>query len=538
MPTLHLLHGLKPGVSRNETAGRGLAFTRLRHYARFPVPYISTKRIAMPLRIYNTLTSAKEEFVPLQPGKVSMYVCGVTVYDNCHIGHARANVAFDVVYRYLCHSGYAVTYVRNYTDIDDKIINRAKQEGVEFNVISERYIQAFDDDMARLNLAMPTHQPKATEYVDEIIALVGKLVAQGTAYPIDGDVYFSVGKFPSYLKLSGRNLEEMQAGARVDVDERKRHPMDFALWKGAKPGEPYWPSPWGNGRPGWHIECSAMSMKLLGETFDIHGGGKDLVFPHHENEIAQSEAASGKQFVRYWMHNGFVNINAEKMSKSLGNFFTIRDILERYDSEVLRFFLLSAHYRSPIDFSDQNLADADAGLSRIYSALAAMDDALADSAASREASPALLSEAALELQEKLATLHDRFCEAMDDDFNTALAIANIFDLVRVLNRVLADKAALNAAVLSLFSQAKTGIARIAGVLGVMDSVPSDYQARLKSRKSSDLNIDVAEIERIVAERTAARKVKDFRRSDELRDQLLAKGVELLDGPSGTAWKIK
>jgi len=492
----------------------------------------------MPLRIYNTLSSAKEEFIPLQPGKVSMYVCGVTVYDNCHIGHARANVAFDVVYRYLCHSGYEVTYVRNYTDIDDKIINRARQEGVEFNVVSERYIQAFDEDMARLRLAIPTHQPKATEYVDEIIALADRLVSQGSAYAVDGDVYFSVEKFAPYLKLSGRNLEEMQAGARVDVDERKRHPMDFALWKGAKPGEPFWTSPWGNGRPGWHIECSAMSMKLLGDTFDIHGGGKDLVFPHHENEIAQSEAASGKPFVHYWMHNGFVNINSEKMSKSLGNFFTIREILENYDSEVLRFFLLSAHYRSPIDFSDQNLADAEAGLARIYSALAAMDEVAGDHAAAAAYSPEGLSEAALELQEKLAKLHDRFCEAMDDDFNTALAIANIFDLVRTLNRVLADKLAANAALLTLFSRVRVEIARIAGVLGVIDSVPADYLARLKARKSSDQNIDVAEIERMVAERTAARKLKDFRRSDELREQLLAKGVELLDGPSGTEWKIK
>jgi cysteinyl-tRNA synthetase len=385
---------------------------------------------------------------------------------------------------------------------------------------------------------MPTHQPKATEYVDEIIALVGKLVSQGAAYPVDGDVYFSVEKFSHYLKLSGRNLEEMQAGARVDVDDRKRHPMDFALWKGAKPGEPFWSSPWGNGRPGWHIECSAMSMKLLGETFDIHGGGKDLVFPHHENEIAQSEAASGKPFVRYWMHNGFVNINAEKMSKSLGNFFTIREILERYDSEVLRFFLLSAHYRSPIDFSDQNLADAEAGLGRIYSALAAMDEAVAGNAVTIAAHSAALGDAALELQEKLAKLHDGFCEAMNDDFNTALAIANVFELVRSLNRVLADKTAMNKAVLTLFDQVKSGIGRIAEVLGVFDSVPAAYLARLKSRKSSDLNINVTEVERMVAERTAARRAKDFRRSDELRDQLLAQGVELLDGPSGTEWKIK
>ena len=492
----------------------------------------------MPLKIYNTLTSAKEDFIPLQPGKVSMYVCGVTVYDNCHIGHARANVAFDVVFRYLRHAGYDVTYVRNYTDIDDKIINRANRDGVPFNVISERYIKAFDEDMARLNLALPTHQPKATEYVDEIIALVEKLVALGAAYPADGDVYFAVEKYDSYLKLSKRNLEEMLAGARVDVDERKRHPMDFALWKAAKPGEPYWSSPWGNGRPGWHIECSAMSMKLLGDTFDIHGGGKDLVFPHHENEIAQSEAASGKPFVRYWMHNGFVNINSEKMSKSLGNFFTIREILERYDSEVLRFFLLSAHYRSPIDFSDQNLADAESGLDRIYSALAGMEDILAKSAADATGGSQAGNEAVEELTEKLSRLHARFCEAMDDDFNTALAIAHIFDLVRALNRVLADKNAESIPLTALFRQVKYEISTIAEVLGVLNTVPADYLARMKGRKSSELKIEVEEIEKLVAERATARKAKDFKRSDEIRNHLLELGIELLDGPSGTEWKVR
>jgi len=489
----------------------------------------------MPLRIYNSLSSSKEEFKPIIPGKVGMYVCGVTVYDNCHIGHARANVAFDVVYRYLQHAGYEVTYVRNYTDIDDKIINRANRDGVPFNVISERFIKAFDEDMARLNLAIPTHQPKATEYVDEIIALVEKLVASGAAYPAEGDVYFAVENYADYLKLSKRNLEDMQAGARVDVDERKRHPMDFALWKAAKPGEPYWVSPWGNGRPGWHIECSAMSMNLLGETFDIHGGGKDLVFPHHENEIAQSEAASGKPFVRYWMHNGFVNINAEKMSKSLGNFFTIREILESYDSEVLRFFLLSAHYRSPIDFSDQNLSDAEAGLERIYSSLAAMDEFLSKPVASAATSA---TDAVAELSAKLASLHDRFCEAMDDDFNTALAIAHIFELVRPLNRTLAEKTAPDPELFTLFSQVKTEIARIAGVLGVLDSPPADFLARIKSRKSTGLSIAVEEIEALVEERAAARKARDFKRSDEIRDQLLAAGIELLDNAAGTEWKVK
>jgi cysteinyl-tRNA synthetase len=488
----------------------------------------------MPLRIYNTLSGTKEEFVPLHPGRVSMYVCGVTVYDNCHIGHARANVAFDVVYRYLRHSGYDVTYVRNYTDIDDKIINRANKEGVPYNVISERYIQAFDEDMARLGLTLPTHQPKATEYVEEIISLVQSLVDKGAAYAVDGDVYFSVEKFPGYLKLSKRNLDDMQAGARIDVDERKHHPMDFALWKAAKPGEPFWVSPWGDGRPGWHIECSAMSMKLLGETFDIHGGGKDLVFPHHENEIAQSEAASGHPFVRYWMHNGFVNINAEKMSKSLGNFFTIREVLDRYDSEVLRFFLLSAHYRSPIDFSDQNLADAEAGLDRIYSALSSLDEILATPAAGNGP----LGESAHELQEKVSCLPQRFREAMDDDFNTALAIAHLFELIRALNKLLAETMASGAYPRELLLQVKNEIATIAGVLGVITSVPSEYQARLKARKSSQLPISVEEIEALVSERSAARKARDFKRSDEIRDGLLAKGIELLDGPGGTEWKVK
>jgi cysteinyl-tRNA synthetase len=471
-----------------------------------------------------------------------MYVCGVTVYDYCHIGHARANVAFDVVFRYLRHAGYGVTYVRNYTDIDDKIINRAVRDGVPFNVISERFITAFDEDMARLNLALPTHQPKATEYVGEIISLVEKLVAIGAAYPADGDVYFAIEKFGDYLKLSKRNLEEMQAGARVEVDERKRHPMDFALWKAAKPGEPYWSSPWGNGRPGWHIECSAMSMKLLGDTFDIHGGGKDLVFPHHENEIAQSEAASGKPFVRYWMHNGFVNINSEKMSKSLGNFFTIRDILERYDSEVLRFFLLSAHYRSPIDFSDQNLADAEAGLDRIYSALAGMEEVLEKSGAepSEESSTSSMvdSEALRELSEKLSSLHSRFCEAMDDDFNTALAIAQVFDLVRSVNRALADKQTESTELAPLFKRVKHEISTIAEVLGILNTAPADYLARMKGRKSETLGISMEEVEKLVAERTAARKAKDFKRGDEIRNQLLELGIELLDGPSGPEWKVK
>ncbi len=481
----------------------------------------------MPLRVYNTLSGSKEEFVPINPGKVGMYVCGVTVYDDCHIGHARANIVFDMIYRYLRAKGLEVTYVRNYTDIDDKIISRANRDGVSYQVISERYIAEFDRDMARLMLLLPTFQPKATEHIQEIIALVERLIAKGFAYQSDADVFFCVEKFDDYLRLSKRNLEDMQAGARIEVDERKRHPMDFALWKGAKPGEPYWESPWGQGRPGWHIECSAMSMKFLGETFDIHGGGKDLIFPHHENEIAQAEAATGKPFVKYWLHNGFVNINAEKMSKSLGNFFTIKQVLERYDAEVLRFFLLSSHYRSPIDFSDQNLKDAELGLERIYKALAGVDERLAAGAGDQ---PPSAEEA--ELAEKGKGIAARFAEAMDDDFNTALALGHLFDLVRSINKALPFASA------DLLALVKREVEAIAGVLGVCDSVPASFLQRIKERKTSEMEISAEEIEQLIAERAEARKAKNFKRSDEIRDDLLARNIVLLDGPQGTSWKVK
>ncbi len=489
----------------------------------------------MTLRIYNTMIGGKEDFVPLEPGKVKMYVCGVTVYDHCHIGHARANVVFDMIFRYLKFSGYAVTYVRNYTDIDDKIINRANEQGIPWNEIAERFIVEFDRDMAALGLQIPTHQPKATEHIGEIIALVERLVASGHAYGVDGDVYFRVSTFPSYLKLSKRNLEDMQAGARVEVDERKENPMDFALWKGAKPGEPSWESPWGHGRPGWHIECSAMSMKLLGETFDIHGGGKDLVFPHHENEIAQSEAASGKPFVRYWLHNGFVNINSEKMSKSLGNFFTIKEVLSRYDSEVLRFFLMSAHYRSPIDFSDQNLTEAEAGLARIYTALSGVNAALS-SKPNVDGAPA--GEAEAELVEKVAGFPARFREAMDDDFNTALALGNVFELVRAVNRFIAESDLFSETQQALLRKVNGCIVELGRVIGLFYSDPDAYLSRIKGQKMADLLISGEEIEQMISERAAARKMKDFKRSDEIRNYLLAKGIDLLDGPQGTTWKVK
>jgi cysteinyl-tRNA synthetase len=488
----------------------------------------------MALRIYNTLTGGKEDFIPLEPGKVKMYVCGVTVYDNCHIGHARAYTAFDMIFRYLKYSGFDVTYIRNYTDIDDKIINRANEQGVLWSAVAERFIGEFNKDMTALGIQKPTFEPKATEHIPEIIAIVQRLVDKGNAYEANGDVYFRVERFPDYLKLSKRNLEDMQAGARVDVDDRKENPMDFALWKSSKPGEPAWDSPWGPGRPGWHIECSAMSMKFLGETFDIHGGGKDLVFPHHENEIAQSEAANGKQFVRYWMHNGFVNINSEKMSKSLGNFFTIKEVLDKYDPEVLRFFLLSAHYRSPIDFCDHNLDDAEAGLERVYKGLATISAVLETISVASVS----VGEAESDLAEKLAVFPERFREAMDDDFNTALALAHVFELVRAANRLITEVPALNEVQKRLLISVREKISEVGQVLGLFYSTPAEYLERIKGRKVAGMSIAPEEIEQLLAERAAARKSKDFRRSDEIRDSLLAQGIELLDGPQGTIWKVK
>ena len=492
----------------------------------------------MALRVYNTLTGEKETFVPLVPGKAGMYVCGVTVYDYCHIGHARANVVFDVIFRYLKYAGYDVTYVRNYTDIDDKIINRANQEGVDYRTITERYIRAFDEDMQRLGLEKPTVEPKATDHIDGIIAIIETLITKGHAYQSEGDVYYAVETFPDYLKLSGRNLEEMLAGARVEIGEKKRNPMDFALWKGSKPGEPFWESPWGQGRPGWHIECSAMSMKFLGTTFDFHGGGKDLVFPHHENEIAQSEGANGCQFVRYWLHNGFVNINSEKMSKSLGNFFTIRTVLEKYDPETLRFFILSAHYRSPIDFSDQNLDDAQSGLERIYTCLAALDDVLNSFPSSGDLPAAeSLSEAGRELLEKISQVIPRFVEAMDDDFNTALALGVLFETVRASNRFLAETKEFGPLVVALLARARQLFTETGAVLGLFGNTPAQWLEGIKNAKAGQIDITAEEIERLIVERAEARKAKDFKRGDEIRDLLLARGIQLLDSAQGTTWNV-
>lgn len=493
----------------------------------------------MALRVYNTLTSEKELFVPLIPGRVGMYVCGVTVYDYCHIGHARAGIVFDIIYRYLKYAGYDVTYVRNYTDIDDKIINRANQEGTDYRTIADRYIEAFDEDMASLGLAKPTVEPKATDHIGGIVSIIEALIAKGHAYVSGGDVYYAVETFTDYLKLSGRNLEDMQAGARVEVGDKKRHPMDFALWKGSKPGEPWWQSPWGNGRPGWHIECSAMSMEFLGKTFDIHGGGKDLVFPHHENEIAQSEGANGCQFVRYWLHNGFVNINAEKMSKSLGNFFTIRDVLKTYDAETLRFFILSAHYRSPLDFSDQNLDEARSGLERINSCLATLDEIVAEQSVSGVTVPAgALAEVGLELQEKAEQFLPRFIEAMDDDFNSALALGVLFETVRCTNRFIAETKEMTQASLALIVRIRGLFAEAGGVLGLFTTVPSLWLDGLKAAKAGGISMAPDEIERLIVERAEARAAKNFKRGDEIRDLLLENGIQLLDSAQGTTWNVK
>jgi len=493
----------------------------------------------MSLRVYNTLTGGKEPFQPLEPGKVGMYVCGVTVYDYCHIGHARANIVFDVIFRYLQHAGFEVTYVRNYTDVDDKIIKRANERGISSRELAEEFIRAFDEDMAALNLALPTHPPKATDYIAEIIALVQTLIAKGMAYEAGGDVYYSVDKFPGYLKLSGRTMDEMQAGARIAPGEQKRNPMDFALWKAAKPGEPSWPSPWGEGRPGWHIECSAMSSSLLGATFDIHGGGRDLIFPHHENEIAQSEGASGKPFVRYWLHNGFVNVNQEKMSKSLGNFFTIRDILQQYDPEVVRFFILTAHYRSPIDFSDQNLEDARAGLTRFYEALQGAEKTLAAHPVPDPANCPAISDAEREVFDLFETLDERFTEAMDDDFNTAQAIGHLFEGVRGLNRLVARGDFENCPLaLKVLREGVDRIKALGAVLGILNSEPGAW---LEGRKSAGLagsGLVAAEIEALIEERRQARQARNFARADQIRDELAARGIELLDSKDGTSWRVK
>jgi cysteinyl-tRNA synthetase len=471
----------------------------------------------MSIQVYNSLHRKKEIFEPLTPGHVNMYVCGPTVYDDAHIGHARSVVVFDMILRYLKMRNYTVTYIRNYTDIDDKIIQRAQERGITTEQLSQQYIQAFDQDMQALFVQKPDILPKATEHISEIIQLVLSLIQKGNAYVISGDVFFSVESHDHYGCLSGRKLEDMTAGARVNVDTRKRNPHDFALWKSAKPGEPFWESPWGKGRPGWHIECSAMSMKYLGHSFDIHGGGKDLIFPHHENEIAQSEAANGTPYAKYWVHNGFVNINREKMSKSLGNVVLIKTLVKQYPPEAIRLFLLSSHYRSPIDFNDQAMYDAVSALNKLYATLERIESCQ------------------IPVDKKMTgNLWQKFCDAMDDDFNSAQAIGYLFDAIRQLNRLLDQSSSLSHEQSNDVASIQTDIQKIGEVLGLFNQTPAEYaQDQKKSNKGEQ---DADDIDQLVTERFQARKNKDWARADAIRDQLKDMGIVIEDRPDGSRWK--
>jgi cysteinyl-tRNA synthetase len=461
------------------------------------------------LKIYNSLAREKQEFIPIVAGKVSMYVCGMTVYDYCHLGHGRVMVVFDMVNRWLRASGFDVTYVRNITDIDDKIIKRAHENNESITALTARYITAMDEDSARLGVMRPDIEPRATTHIEDMVHMISTLIDKGHAYPADnGDVFYSVSSFANYGKLSGKSLEDLRAGERVEVDTHKRDPMDFVLWKAAKPDEPSWDSPWGKGRPGWHIECSVMGECHLGKHFDIHGGGQDLQFPHHENEIAQSEAAHDCKFVNYWIHNGFVRIDDEKMSKSLGNFFTIREVLKKYDAEVVRFFILRAHYRSPLNYSDHHLDDAKQALSRLYTALRGLS--------------VIDSDSSIDWQQPVAA---RFKAAMDDDFNTPEAVAVLFELANEVNKTRSPE---SAALLK----------KLAGLLGLLQReaetfLQSDVTIQLTGVSAK---FEVGSIQVLIDERTVAKQAKNYAEADRIRKQLLDNGIILEDSAQGTTWR--
>ena len=478
----------------------------------------------MAIKVYNTLTKKKEEFVPLHPGKAYMYVCGITPYNNPHIGNARPFVTWDVIRRFLEHEGYDVLHVQNFTDVDDKIINAANKEGVAWSDICGRYIDVYFKEMDMLNIRRAHVYPRVSEHMPEIINVVQTLIDKGYAYEMDGDVYYSVEKFNRYGELSGRKLEDMMAGARVDVNDKKHNPFDFALWKAAKPGEPYWESPWGKGRPGWHIECSAMSMKYLGESFDFHGGGSDLIFPHHENEIAQSEGCSGVHpVVRYWLHNGFITVNEEKMSKSLGNFFTVSDILAHFDAETLRFFIVSTHYRSPLDFSDERLTEAQRSLARLKNA----QDNLKELAQMISGGA---TETSKPLYEKISAMREGFMEAMRDDFNTALAISFMFELGKEINiyhqHVSAGGEKPDGKLVSIMQDV---FAEFCGIIGVLEN-------NAQPSAQADAGLEDQLIETIVNLRQEARAAKNYAQADALRNKLAELGVVLEDTPQGVRWK--
>jgi len=461
------------------------------------------------LRIFNSLTRQKEQFQPIEPGTVKMYVCGMTVYDYCHVGHARVMVVFDTVLRWLRAQGYAVTYVRNITDIDDKIIRRAQEKGEDFRELTARFIQAMNEDLAALDILPPTHEPRATEAMADMIALIQTLLDKGYAYVGgSGDVYYDVSRFDRYGQLANKKLDDLRAGARVEVEEAKADPLDFVLWKAAKPGEPSWPSPWGAGRPGWHIECSAMSTRCLGEHFDIHGGGMDLKSPHHENEIAQSEAASGQRCVNLWMHNGFVQVNEEKMSKSLGNFFTVREVLQRYAPEAVRLFILTSHYRGPLNYADENLEHAKSSLTRLYTALRGLP---------RGAAP---------IEE---SWRERFAQAMDDDFNTPEALAVLFDLAREINRLRTEDEAAAA-------RLGASLRQLGELLGLLQTNPETFLRGSGEGGEGASALTAEQIEALIAERATARKAKQWAEADRIRNLLQEGGVVLEDTPKGTTWR--
>ncbi len=482
------------------------------------------------MQLYNTLTRKKEEFIPVHDGKVALYVCGITAYDYCHIGHARSALVFDVLVRYFKYKNYEVRFVRNFTDIDDKIINRANAEGRDWREVASTYMQAFHEDMDALNILRADQEPRATDYIPQMQELCQKLIADGKAYATaSGDVYFKVRAYEPYGKLSGRSLDDLQAGARVAPGEEKLDPLDFALWKAAKPGEPFWDSPWGKGRPGWHIECSAMSEEYL--PLDIHGGGQDLIFPHHENEIAQTEACTHKELARYWVHNGFVQIDSEKMSKSLNNFKTIRDILEQYLPETLRFFLLGKQYRSPIDFTDTSMDEAERGQKRIYQCLQDVHSALERQNWKKSPFPPAPMEELLSTEEAINAV-------MEDDCNSAAAMGHIFSLVRLVNRCLEDKSARASEGMRDFLLAFQKTMQTWGnVLGLFQAQPSDFLLNLRNQQAKRKELDIKVIENLLAQRQEARAQKDFAKSDTLRDTLSQMGIELRDTANGAEWDI-
>jgi cysteinyl-tRNA synthetase len=490
------------------------------------------------MHLYNTLSRRKEPFKPLGPGNLGLYACGVTVYDDCHLGHARSCVAFEVLVRYLRRRGFKVTWVRNFTDIDDKILRRAKEQGLSWKEVAERYIASFQEDMAALGVPPAEIEPKATEHIPQILDLIQRLEDRGFAYAKGGDVFFRVRRFPGYGKLSGQKIEDMEAGARIEVDPNKEDPLDFVLWKGSKPGEPAWESPWGPGRPGWHIECSAMSMHYLGETFDLHGGGQDLVFPHHENELAQSEAATGKPFARYWLHHGLLTINQEKMSKSLGNFFTVKEVLGRFPAEVVRFFLTNCHYRSPLDFSDAALAEAETALLRLYTCLARIKEVLRQHPDLQLQHPVDSYPDSLTLEEfhRFGSLRARFDAAMDDDLNTAQALGYLFETVRLLNRLL-EAPTSDPGYLTILAEMYDELVDLGRVLNLLQADPQAMITTLR-QKAADLKITLAEIEQLIQERTQARKDKNWARGDAIRNQLIELDILLEDTPQGTIWRVK